>query len=135
MNTIAFLLVAMIAGMATYYISVNMGKGAVFGSAIITLTAGVLFRYLEAEAFITVTGLAVMATTASYAGMVAQKNVANLKEMAVVGLFTGTLFLASGNVYVGVGGRLGVIAALAGFAWVGFKKLTGKGLSSPKAQY
>ena len=126
METIAIIAVSIIAGMITYYISVEMGKGAVFGSAIVVLTAGVLFRYLEVEGMITVTGLAVVATTASYAGMVAQKNVLNLKEMACVGFISGALYIAGANIYVGVGGRLGVIGAIAVLAWIGLKKLIGK---------
>ncbi|MDW7671728.1 MAG: hypothetical protein SCK57_08865 [Bacillota bacterium] len=135
MDAIIILIVSALAGMAAFYISIVMGKGGVFGSAVVTLTAGVLFRYLEMEGLITITGLAVVATTASYAGMVAQKNVENLKEMAVVGLISGALYIAGGNVFVGVGGRLGTIAAIACFAWIGFKKITGKGFSSVKAHY
>lgn len=135
MNIAIILMVSILAGMAAYYISVVMGKGGVFGSAVVTLVAGVLFRYLEVEGIIGITGLAVVATCASYAGMVAQKNVANVKEMAVVGLFTGALYIAGATTYVGVGGRLGVIAAIACYAWIGLKKLTGKGLEAPKANY
>jgi hypothetical protein len=135
MEAIIILIVSVLAGMAAFYISAVMGKGGVFGSAVVTLIAGILFRYLEMEGLITITGLAVVATTASYAGMVAQKNVENLKEMAVVGLIVGALFIAGSNVYVGVGGRLGVIAAISCFAWIGFKKITGKGFTSFKTHY
>lgn len=135
MDVIIILIVSVLAGMAAFYISAVMGKGGVFGSAVVTLIAGVLFRYLEMEGLITITGLAVVATTAGYAGMVAQKNVANLKEMAVVGLISGALYIAGANVFAGVGGRLGTIAAIACFAWIGFKKITGKGFSSVKTHY
>ncbi|SDY47486.1 hypothetical protein [Tindallia californiensis] len=131
MENIVIIVVSMIAGMAAYYISVVMGKGGVFGSAIVVLVSGLLFRYLEAENLIAVSGLAVVATTASYSGMVAQKNVANLKEMAMVGLITGLLFIASVNAYNGVGGKLGVMAALSCYAWIGIKKLT-SGTAKPE---
>ena len=133
MEAIIILFVSVLAGMATYFISVVMGKGGVFGSAVVTLSAGVLFRYLEMEGLITVTGLAVVATAASYAGMVAQKNVANLKEMAVVGLICGALLMSSATVFGGVGGRLGVVGAIACFSWIGIKKLMGKRIPSAKA--
>lgn len=135
MESIMIVAVAIIAGMAAYYISVIMGKGGVFGSAVVVLVSGVLFRYLEVEGLIAVTGLAVVATCASYAGMVAQKNVENLKEMAVVGFITGALFIASGNVFVGVGGRLGVIGAIACFAWMGLKKMSHKKPAEKQQEY
>jgi hypothetical protein len=135
MEAVIILIVSVLAGMAAYYISVVMGKGGVFGSAVVTLSAGVLFRYLEMEGLIAVTGLAVVATAASYAGMVAQKNVANLKEMAVVGLLCGALLMASGTVFGGVGGRLGTVAAIACFSWIGIKKLLGNGIPSTKPNY
>lgn len=132
MENMIILIVSAIAGMAAYYIAVIMGKGGVFGSAIVVLISGILFRYLETENMIEVSGLAVVATTASYAGMVAQKNVANLKEMAFVSLIAGLLFIASGNAYAGVGGKLGTIAALACFTWIGIKKLGGSKAIEPR---
>lgn len=135
MENILIIIVSIIAGMATYYISVIMGKGAVFGSAIVVLISGLLFRYLEAENMIAVSGLAVVATTATYAGMVAQKNVADLKEMAVVGTITALLYIPSVNTFAGVGGRLGTIAALACFTWIGIKKLLGYKAKTAEPRY
>lgn len=135
MDQLIMILVAVVAAVAAYTISIEMGKGGVFGSAVVTLVAGVLFRYLEAEGFITITGLAVVATTAGYAGMAAQKNIANVKEMAIVGLITGILYIAGANAFVGVGGRLGTIAAIACFSWVGLKSITGFSIQSAKTRY
>ena len=135
MEQLIIILVSVVAGVAAYAISVDMGKGGVFGSAVVTLIAGVLFRYLEADSIISITGLAVVATTASYAGMVAQKNVANVKEMAVVGVIAGIIYIASGNAFVGVGGRLGTIAAIACFSWIGIKSITGFSIKSEKTRY
>ena len=36
---------------------------------------------------------------------------------------TGILFVAANSAYIGIGGRLGTIAAIACFAWLGFKKV------------
>ncbi|RQD67419.1 MAG: hypothetical protein D5S00_10715 [Tindallia sp. MSAO_Bac2] len=135
MENILIIIVSIIAGMATYYISVIMGKGAVFGSAIVVLVSGLLFRYLEAENMIAISGLAVVATTATYTGMVAQKNVANLKEMAAAGFITALLYIASTNTFAGVGGRLGTIAALACFTWIGIKKLLGNKIKAAEPRY
>ncbi len=135
MDQLTMVLVAVVAAVAAYSISIEMGKGGVFGSAVVTLIAGVLFRYLETEGIITITGLAVVATTAGYAGMAAQKNIANVKEMAIVGLITGILYIAGANAFVGVGGRLGTIAAISCFSWVGFKSITGFSIQSAKTRY
>lgn len=120
MDNIYIIVVAVLAGMATYTISVYMNKGAVFGSAVITLIAGIFFPY-----FIPTIGskLAVVATCSSYAGMVAVKNVPKLWEMSIVGLIAGFLFIATSNAYVGVGGKLGTIAAISCFTWIGCKKI------------
>ena len=135
MENILIIIVSIIAGMATYYISVIMGKGAVFGSAIVVLISGILFRYLEAENMIAVSGLAVVATTATYTGMVAQKNVTDLKEMAAAGFITALLYIASTNTFAGVGGRLGTIAALACFTWIGIKKLSATRTKAAEPRY
>ncbi len=135
MDQLTMIVVAVVAAVAAYSISIEMGKGGVFGSAVVTLIAGVLFKYLETEGFITITGLAVVATTAGYAGMAAQKNIANVKEMAIVGLITGILYIAGANAFIGVGGRLGTIAAISCFSWVGFKSVTGFSIQSPKTRY
>ncbi len=43
--------------------------------------------------------------------------------MAIISLMTGILFIAASSAYIGIGGRLGTIAAISCFAWLGFKKV------------
>ncbi|SET07028.1 hypothetical protein SAMN05660297_01298 [Natronincola peptidivorans] len=119
MDNFAIILTSVIAGMIAYYISNGLGKGAVFGSAIVTLTAGLFLPH-----FVPTIGgtLAVMATCAGYAGMVAAKNAKNLSEMAIIGLINGILFIVTLSAYPGVGGRLGVVGAIACLVWMGMKK-------------
>ncbi len=120
MENIIILFVAVLAGIASYTISITMNKGAVFGSAVVTLISGIVFPH-----FVPTIGakLAVVATCASYAGMVAVKNVPKLWEMAIVSFIAGGLFILSATTYVGVGGKLGTIAAIACFTWIGCKKV------------
>jgi hypothetical protein len=118
MENLAIIITTVLAGVLTYSISVNIGKGAVFGSAIVTLLAGLFLPHF----FENGAALAVAATTASYAGMVAGKNVPNLLEMAAVGLIVGVVFILGAPTYIGVGGRLGAMAALSCFSWIGIKK-------------
>ena len=43
--------------------------------------------------------------------------------MVFVGLICGSVFILASNAYVGVGGRLGTMAAISGFTWLGIKKI------------
>ena len=120
MDEIIILIVCIVSGMATYLVSNILKRGAVIGSAIITLTAGLILPY-----FFSTMGelLATAAACASYAGMISVENALNLLEMAVISLMTGILFIVASTAYVGIGGRLGTIAAISCFAWLGFKKI------------
>lgn len=120
MQNIMIIFVAIIAGIATYAIANILNKGAVFASAVVTLISGIIFPY-----FFPIMGntFMVVAACASYAGMVAIKNVPKLWEMVIVSTITGTLFIIASTTYAGVGGRLGTIAALSCLSWIGFKKV------------
>lgn len=120
MEEIIILIVSVAAGMATYTVSNIIKKGAVIGSAIITLAAGLLLPPLFPTMGAT---MATAAACASYAGMISVENALNVLEMAVISLMTGILFITVTSAYVGVGGRLGTIAAISCFAWLGFKKI------------
>lgn len=120
MDNIIILFVSVLSGIATYSISNILNKGAVFASALVTLISGIIFPYFFPELG---TSLMIVAACASYAGMVSVKNVSSLSEMAIVSLITGTLFIISNSAYQGVGGRLGTIAALSCFAWIGIKRV------------
>lgn len=134
MDKIIILLVAMFAGLITYFISNILNKGAVLASAVVTLVSGVVLPY-----FFPTTGgnLAAMAACASYAGMISTKNAPRLWNMAIVSLITGVLYITASNAYVGVGGRLGTIAAISCFTWLGFSKifLKEKNLEDNKSGY
>ncbi|AOY74853.1 hypothetical protein [Clostridium formicaceticum] len=120
MDKLAIILVSIGAALATYYISIHMNKGAVFGSAIVTLVSGFIFPHFFPEQGAT---LAVMATCASYAGMVAVTKFPKISEMVAVGFIAGIVFIATTTAYAGVGGKLGTIAAISCLTWLGIKKL------------
>ncbi|AKL96779.1 hypothetical protein CACET_c33350 [Clostridium aceticum] len=122
MDKLVIILVSIAAALITYYISITMNKGAVFGSAIVTLVAGFIFPHFFPDKGAT---LAAVATCASYAGMVAVGKFPKIQEMVAVGFLAGIIFIATTTAFVGVGGRLGTIAAVAGLSWLGIKKLYG----------
>lgn len=96
-----------------------MGKGPVFASALVTLVSGIIFPHFFPEGGGT---LAVMATCASYAAMVANTKFPKIWEMVFVGLIAGSVFVVTTSGFVGVGGRLGTIGAISGISWLGMKK-------------
>ena len=120
MEELIILIISIAAGMATYIVSNILKRGAVIASAIITLVSGLMLPY-----FFPLMGdvLATAAACSSYAGMISLENALNLLEMAVISLMTGILFIAARSAYIGIGGRLGTIAAISCFAWLGFKKV------------
>ncbi len=119
MEEIIILIISIIAGIITYFVSNILKKGGVMGSAVVTLVAGLILP----ELFPTIgANLAVAAAASSYAGMISMENALNVWEMSIISLMTGILFIAASNAYVGIGGRLGTIAAISCFAWLGFKK-------------
>lgn len=120
MEDIIILVVAIIAGVITYIIANILNKGAVFASAIVTLVSGIIFPHFFPSMGNT---LMVVAACASYAGMVSVKNVPRIWGMIIVSSITGILFIIASTAYVGVGGRLGTIAAISCFTWLGFKKV------------
>lgn len=120
MEELIILLVSVVAGLATYTVSNILKRGGVIASAIITLVSGLMLPY-----FIPTMGglMATAAACSSYAGMISVENALNLREMSIISLMTGILFIAASNAYIGIGGRLGTIAAISCFAWLGFKKV------------
>ena len=119
METLLIILVSIVSGALTFLISNNLKKGPVFGSAVVTLVSGIFLPHFLGEFG---TSLMVVAACSSYAGMVAVKNIPNIWEMIVVSTITAILFILASSAYLGVGGRLGTIAALSCFTWIGFKK-------------
>jgi len=126
MENMWIVLSAVFGATGAYWISIPLNKGGVLGSAIITLLSGILFPRFIPELGMT---LAVVATAGSYAGMISKKNVPKLWEMVFVGLFVGIIFILGSSAYVGIGGRLGTIAAISCFAWLGLKRIYKIGLT------
>ena len=120
MGEVIILLVCIVAGLSTYIVSNFLKRGPVIASAIITLLAGLFLPHFFPS---TGNSLAIAAACASYAGMISVENALNLFEMGIISLMTGILFIASSSAYLGIGGRLGTIAAISCFAWLGFKRV------------
>lgn len=120
MEQIIILIISVVAGVATYIVSHILNRGAVIASAIITLISGLMLPYFFP---LIGGGLATAAACSSYAGMISLENALNPFEMALISLMTGILFIAARSAYIGIGGKLGTIAAISCFAWLGFKKV------------
>lgn len=121
--TINIIIVSVLASCITYYISINLKKGIVMASAIVTLFSAIILPYIFPNVGVT---LATVATTSSYAAMVSKEKFPQIRDMLFVGVIVGILFILFQDVFVGVGGKLGSMAAIAGFAWLGIKKASRK---------
>ncbi len=109
-----------VGGLLSYWVSHHRKRGAVFGSAIVTLSAGILLSILSANfEFPLAPELSFAMTIGGYAGMVSNKIVKNLREMTIYSLLTGMVYISAPGVLPGVGGRLGSIAALGCLVFLG----------------
>ncbi|MGO1470068.1 MAG: hypothetical protein ACTHW2_08610 [Tissierella sp.] len=113
------LIVAVTAACITYYLSIHLKKGPVLASAIVTLLSGLLLPAIFEDG----STLAIVATTVSYAAMVSTDKFPKIYEMIVVGIISGIIFILAEGVFIGVGGKLGSIAAISGLSWFGFKEI------------
>jgi ABC-type polysaccharide/polyol phosphate export permease len=116
------MIVAIFSACLTYFLSLHLKKGPTLASAIVTLSSGLLLPYFFTEG----ATLALVATTASYAAMVSEAKFPKLIEMVGVGAICGLVFSLTHDVFVGVGGRLGSIAAISGLSWLGLKQIIDK---------
>ncbi len=120
MEELIILIISILAGISTYIVSNILKRGGVIASSIVTLISGLMIPYFFPSM---ASVLTTAAACSSYAGMISVENALNLFEMSVISLLTGILFIASSSAYIGIGGRLGTIAAISCFAWLGFKKV------------
>ena len=119
MDSLLIILSSVLGAIVTYLISFHLNKGVVFGSALVTLLSGIFYPHFFSNGLT----LAAVSTCASYAAMVSVEKFPKWWEMVGVGLIVGCIFIATTNVFVGVGGRLGAIAAISGFSWLGMKRV------------
>lgn len=119
MESLMIILTTTIAGVLSYQISNKFKKGPVFGSAIVTLAAGILLPIILPGMG---ERLMVAAACGSYAGMAGKKLVPSSLEIGLISSLAGFMLIIASSAYPGVGGRLGTIAALACFSWMGMKR-------------
>ena len=101
------ILIALGAAPLTFYFNRRKGNGPVLASAVVGLTAGLIFPNLfpiKGETF------AVVAICASFTGMTSSERCPNFWYMILAGFFTGLIFVFSTPLLGGAGGKLGTIA-------------------------
>ena len=118
---ILIIIVAIVATSITYYISINLKTGAVLASAAVTLAGGIILPYVFPNGGEVLAGVA---ACGSYAGMVSKEKFPSIVDMVFIGIICGAIFILASNAYVGVGGRLGTMAAISGFTWLGIRKIS-----------
>jgi hypothetical protein len=95
---------ATLAAALTYFLNFNLGLGPFIASALVGLVAGKLFPKFAAPIY-----------AASFVSMSSSEALPSLTLSALSGLFTGLMYLSVQKIFVGVGGKLGLVAFLAVF--------------------
>lgn len=104
---------AVAAAVVTYWLSVDLGHGAVVGSSVVGIVGGLLLPAIAPE----VGGLlAVVVICASFTGMSSPSRIPNHAWMTLAGVVTGIVFIYSQPVLGGAGGKLGTLAFGSGMA-------------------
>lgn len=116
---------AVAAAVVTYWLSVDLGHGAVVGSSVVGLVGGLILPAIAPE----VGGLlAVVVICASFTGMSSTARIPNHVWMTLAGIVTGIVFIYSQPVLGGAGGKLGTLAfgsAMVSFALHGLLERVG----------
>lgn len=106
--TLAILVYAVVAAVATYALSVGREHGGVLASSAVGLLGGLILPHVHP----TPAGntLAVVVICASFTGMSSPRRCSNALWMALAGLITGLMFVYSMPLLGGAGGKLGTLA-------------------------
>lgn len=124
------LVIAMLATPLTFYFNIGRKHGPVLASAIVGITGGLLLPVIFPQLG---SNLAVVAFTASFAGMTSKERCPNFLHIMITGFFTGVVFIYSTPLLGGAGGKLGTIAFGAVIATCGLKSLADRLFSIPEA--
>ena len=108
MFTLQVFVVALAAGLLTWYLNHHLQRGPILASAVITLCAGLLLPNIFEQG----NTLAAVAACASYVSMSANIRLRNSFETGIALILAASLFIVSTEIFVGVGGKLGTIAAV-----------------------
>jgi len=107
-------------GLLTWIINRRLQRGAVFASAVVTLTAGLVLPVLFSQGG----EMVPMAACASYVSMSSDIRLGNAWKVVVALLLAAGLYTFSSGVFSGVGGKGGTIATICVLAvWGGGKAL------------
>lgn len=109
--------VAALAAVATAVVSQRFGHGAVVGSALVGLVAGLL---LPAFGYGT---LAAVTFCATFVGMSSRDRLRHEGYVALAGALSGLVFIAVATAFAGAGGKLGTIAFIACISVAGAERL------------
>jgi len=102
------ILVSLIAGLLTWALHHRLQRGPVLASAVTTLTAGLILPDLVEHGAV----LVPVAACASYVSMSATVRLRGSMEVGLALILAALIYNTSTEIFVGVGGKLGTIAAI-----------------------
>ncbi len=122
-ETLALILASVIGALATFVISIRLGKGPVFASGIVGVLAGVVLPLVWNDFGIE---LAVAVFGASFVGMSSKDRLLDERFIALAGIMFGFIYVYSAPYFGGAGGKLGTIAFASAMMMAGVRIISGK---------
>ena len=108
--------VAAVAAVATVVLALRFGLGAVVGSGLVGVVAGLAFPAVGGEVGAT---LAAVTFCASFVGMSSADRLAGSTRVGLAGALCGVVYLAATPAFTGAGGKLGTIAFVSCLGLIG----------------
>ncbi|MFH0986762.1 MAG: hypothetical protein V1911_01795 [Candidatus Micrarchaeota archaeon] len=123
MDALIVIAASLAGAIATWLVSIEMKKGPIVGSALVSLIAGIVFYFAQASALSYVPA-AVMG--ASFVGMSSRKTLKNYFFLAAAALIFSFAFITVNPFFAGCGGTLGISACVSTVSTVALIKITEK---------
>lgn len=108
MPTFIVIVISLAAGFLTWVLHHRLQRGPVLASAVVTLTAGLILPGLHEQGV----ELVPIAACASYVSMSATIRLRNVWETLAALVIAALIYVFAAEIYVGIGGKLGTIAAI-----------------------
>src|SRR5690554_137798 len=115
MDALLIIVVAVAATYLTCFFNTYLKKGVVLASSLVTIIGGIGLPFLFPSDGLFLAGVA---ACGSYVAMISKERFNGRFDLLFLGIFVGILSSLSHQVFVGVGGRLGAIAAVSSISWL-----------------
>lgn len=115
MNELILLLTGGIGALGTYIVAHDLKQGVIRASAGLSLMVGLFFYTFPTVVSLQQTiEIPFVFMGASFVGMTAKQAIGSKLLILLAGLFYSSIFIASGSIFIGYGGKIGTAACISG---------------------